>query len=104
MVKMKVSQKPTSNEQTRPTKKTKRDQSMERPKESLKPTFREIEEACKEDNLKVIKEIVKNHGHTWAGGWGGGGDDPTLKKFFSSTPAVNQLRGGMTPGKVLLHG
>ena len=62
MVNMKVSQKPTSNEQTRPTKKTKRDQFMERPKVSIKPTFREVEEACKEDNLKVIKEMVKNHG------------------------------------------
>ena len=48
---------------------------------------------------------VLNRGLNIPGQGGGeGGDDPTLKKIFSSTPAVNQLRGGMTPGKVLLHG
>ena len=50
---MKVSQKPTFDKQSRPTKKTVM---------TVKLPIEEVKDACKMDKIKVIKKIAKNHG------------------------------------------
>ena len=61
-VKTKFSRKPNFFEKSRPTKKTRNDQSMEIPKVPGKPSLREIEETCRNGNFEKIKEIAKKHG------------------------------------------